>query len=86
MKADCITCIHEDKSPMSETCVSCGIAMKNYEPRTPPTNADRIRAMTDEELAAWREKCCPDRDNSAEDCWKESCELCWLDWLKEEVE
>lgn len=42
---------------------------------TPPkTNADRIRAMTNEELAAWLD------DRSIIPC-KEV----WLDWLKQEV-
>lgn len=58
----------------------------NYAPR-PLTNADRIRSMTDEELAeflfhAWNnaawcsEKDCPD---------EESCFPCWLNWLKQEA-
>ncbi len=52
------------------------------------SNADRIRAMTDEELAtflyhAWNNaswcsaKDCPDED---------SCLPCWLDWLRQEAE
>ena len=36
------------------------------------TNADRIRAMTDEELAEWLEAHCY--------------QYGWLDWLKQEVE
>lgn len=51
------------------------------------TNADRIRSMTDEELAEWlakyeRNTVCP--NFGAHDC-QESCEQCWLDWLKQEV-
>ena len=51
----------------------------------PLTNADRIRAMTDEELARhfsfrW---CPPDRHCTALD--KITCYDCWLDWLKQEV-
>ena len=55
------------------------------------TNADRIRSMTDEELAKWlgtRGHECPER-------WKacnigivdheDDCIPCWLKWLKEEV-
>ena len=43
-----------------------------------PSNADRIRAMTDEELAEWLSCNCTGDGygNSAED---------WLDWLKQEV-
>ena len=47
------------------------------------TNADRIRAMSDEELAVWHEQYCPNREDIDTKCQKESCEMCWLDWLKE---
>lgn len=46
----------------------------------PQTNADRIRAMSDEELA--KHLCCP---------WKEcknmnlECDKCLLDWLRQEA-
>lgn len=40
-----------------------------------PTNADKIRAMTDEELTAWLEDRFPLPINGL-----------WLDWLKQEVE
>ena len=51
----------------------------------PLTNADRIRAMTDEELARhfsfrW---CPPDRHCTTLD--KITCYDCWLDHLKQEV-
>lgn len=55
----------------------------------PKTNADRIRAMTDEELAEWIGKvtaggygmCAPGHY----DCTgKDSCAPCWLDWLRQE--
>lgn len=57
------------------------------EPRL-QTNADRIRAMSDEELAEWlaahneRSAVCP--NFGAHDC-QASCIQCWLDWLKEEA-
>ena len=58
------------------------------------TNADRIRAMTDEELAEWasiREMCFiyhllindPDLRNKCR--IYENCKDCWLEWLKQEV-
>lgn len=50
------------------------------------TQGDRLRAMDDEELAVWHEQCCPNRDDIDKECQKESCEMCWLDWLKQEVE
>ena len=55
----------------------------------PMTNADRIRAMSDEEWIAFfvlEDKCPPERYSS----WKcdrfDSCKDCWIDWLKEPVE
>ena len=54
------------------------------------TNADRIRNMTDAELAEWfgmSERMCPDGFSETIDC--DACpEVCtghWLLWLKEEV-
>lgn len=60
----------------------------------PQTNADRIKAMSDEELAEWilREPTigyfavCPPGTKDGEDCPTSPCEQCWLDWLKSPVE
>lgn len=51
------------------------------------TNADRIRAMSDEELAVMFFNyhfsfTCPEQ--GCHEC-KESCMDCWLEWLKKEV-
>ena len=60
--------------------------------QTRQTNADRIRAMSDRELAAWCGRDCPKGRFAREDetegvCSKfDNCAACWLDWLKEEVE
>ena len=76
---DAPTIIPEDDSP---------------EEQKPLTNADRIRAMTDEELADnFASRCCPHKDefyncegiNRKEFSW-EDCKSCWLDWLKQEVD
>ena len=52
----------------------------------PVTNADRIRAMSDEEMAKklGRGLGCP----VTADCMKMSgdCKACWLDWLQQPVE
>ena len=54
------------------------------------TNADRIRSMSDEELAKWFAL-----DNGLKSCpkgarWPKSCECgcgnCWLDWLRQDAE
>ena len=54
----------------------------------PQINADRIRAMTDEELARWiattADDNCP--DTAHERYCDNRCGECWLDWLKSPVE
>lgn len=55
-----------------------------------PTNADRIRGMTDEELAETYAGGCPNGDRL--NCGKyylhggRDCFNCWLNWLKAPVE
>lgn len=58
----------------------------------PKTNADRIRAMTDEELAEiLSDGCChglcdcPDNFKGMGET-PSDCKACWLDWLKQEVD
>lgn len=57
---------------------------QRLEPAGSQTNADRIRAMTDEELAEWlefRDDNCPRAK-----CPGGSCHKCWLAWLQSPVE
>ena len=58
------------------------------EMKTPKTNADRIRSMTDEELASrlcrMNGKQCPPNVWCRHDIM--SCEVCWINWLKEKVQ
>lgn len=53
----------------------------NFAPKQKPqTNADRIRAMSDEELVQWVGlDSCP---KDAECTLPVNCEKCWLGWLK----
>lgn len=54
----------------------------------PVSNADRIRSMTDEELAKFMEAAsCPTicYKRPIYECSKEECVLCWLAWLQAEV-
>jgi hypothetical protein len=57
----------------------------------PITNADRIRSMTDEELAKAFADACPE-DGTVNRCCQyfakgsHGCYDCWLDWLKQEAE
>lgn len=55
---------------------------------TPVTNADRIRAMTDEELAKYmlgtqESNGCP--NHGMINC-QDSCADCWLEWLRSEAD
>ena len=58
-------------------------------PKKPKTNADRIRAMTDEELAEWFLKiaACPcDAMNDGCALNDDTCKQAWLDWLRKEID
>lgn len=52
----------------------------------PCTNADRIRSMSDEELAKTLEdKCiCPPTSECAKVCG--DCHACWIEWLQQPAE
>lgn len=51
------------------------------------TNADRIRAMSDEELAEYMSiYCCSHKTHDPRCQQFKDCGLCWLDWLKKEAE
>ena len=53
--------------------------------RKKQTNADRIRAMPDEELALWLFKNNACVDFPTYKCNGKPCHDCWLDWLQQEV-
>ena len=58
----------------------------------PQTNADRIRAMSDEELAKWidwlfgRCEWCDTDKMATDDCNDVECTSCILEWLKQPAE
>ena len=52
----------------------------------PKTNADRIRAMSDEELAMFFDSTCTENMGSVRCDIGLRCYDCWLDWLKQEAE
>lgn len=81
MKRNCDNCRHTKKDVYEQPCSHC-VALSEWEALT---NADRIRAMTDEELARFlgqhslcsRVERCPDHGK---------CHKCVLDWLKQPKE
>jgi hypothetical protein len=87
----CETCRYYMASPLQEPCESChwdGVIGHDPSNWKGPTNADRIRAMTDEELAEYHaEKCgCP-HDPIVFGCRMATigCIGCWLEYLKQEA-
>lgn len=74
----CVMCKHEG-SAVYDLCCECEYPENSddppakYEPK-PTTNADRLRAMSDEELADWLVM-----NGNGEDY------KTWLDWLRQEA-
>ncbi len=84
----CEKCKYRYKSDCEYPCERCvhGCVVKEY--YEPMTNADRIRSMSDEDLAI--NMMCPNENGLAEiDCDKCdncNCYECLLKWLQSEVE
>ena len=60
MTSWCESCLYEEYDGSEEPCINCVIPSEEtpteYFPKRPPkpiTNADRIRSMSDEQLAEW---------------------------------
>lgn len=91
----CNTCQNEDYCyDGNHEITRYGCTDNGFATYVPQTNADRIRAMTDEELAEWMETnvtCCScpvdlDACHNFEISGELSCEEILLDWLKAPVE
>lgn len=85
----CKNCIFADDPIDKKPCRDCIRAFLAARTHKPQTNADRVRAMSDEKLAErFAAACC--RDYPCEDKYMMpdgmNCYGCWLDWLKKEVE
>lgn len=94
VKRWCHTCKYGDlplDAPICEECLSP--EYQNWFPKTTKTNADRIRAMTDEELAVWLDdisKACYDEGYTKETDEPlmspyPSTASKWMAWLKQEA-
>ena len=97
MKSMCDNCIHKNCNWRSETdSLDPPIKMCANFIKKPMTNADKIRAMTDEELAILFTKVMAGNSGVRLDgIWQEKgmeenqryfTRLNWLDWLKKEAE
>ena len=84
----CERCYARDAKPCME-CSVCNPGHRNFRPAPtpPPTNADRIRSMSDEELARWLvdatvcERVC----GEDEYCHGNECVKRVTDWLQQPV-
>ena len=94
----CENCIFVDEPLDKDPCQECHRAFlaQRIKPnfvskREPITNADRIRAMTDEELASYLTGVWysfEEMPGMCDVCDMQSiqnCSDCWLDWLKQEA-
>ena len=85
MKLICITCKADcHNAGTTSRIVDCS----QYKPGRILTNADRIRAMSDQELAEhiWKKFGCPAGRNYVTCGYAGGCKDCWLDWLQQPAE
>ena len=90
----CCTCKHKSKAMCQYPCIECFGWNKHVPNPLPMTNADRIRNMTDEELAEFIDRlnrtCIVDALGGKNECDKE-CRVCKakvmpiINWLQAEV-
>ena len=76
--ADCKSCEYENVCILPSVFGSC----KVYEPKKKKTNADKIRAMSDEKLAEWLTKITDDAQLDA----RTKCNYQGDVWLQSEAE
>jgi len=90
-----VTVEHVEVKPFGNGIDVCPVCGKPSTIGKPITNADRIRAMTDEELAEFLQKNrggCRALTTESYVCdfytddLHTDCNACWLDWLKQEVD
>ena len=76
----CKGCKYEKCSEDSKECM--GYKQNAVDKYTRMTQADRIRSMSDEELAEWLTSITDDAQSDAES----KCDYQWSEWLQSEVE
>ena len=79
--ADCRNCEFGGRPSYEWPCNICTDSSAFKQKPKPTTNADRIRAMSDEELAKFMRAGC---DNITQEACRRhaECTDCWLEWLK----
>lgn len=93
MERYCINCIYEREPAVFEPCLSCYSNKKQNFIQKPMTNADKIRHMSDEELAKiivrarYFDKFCEMVLIGVNPGFcDDDCNKCALDWLKRKAE
>lgn len=81
-----VTVGHIEAKPFGDGLDVCPVCGKPSTIGKPQTNADKIRSMTDEELARFLDNTDGDFPPNVERCSIEESEEYWLDWLKEASE
>lgn len=79
----CMSCIHPECEYAGKD-VRLFICLHEYT-RKPPTNADGLRAMNDEELADYHAKMQLLGEYGVDSEKTELCKKLWLDWLQSPV-
>ena len=89
MERDCFNCRFEHYLADEIPCIHCGIDGREYWLPKAKTNADRIRAMTDEKLCEFlsQYKFCDICEEGCSDCtYHGDCDKRLLDWLQQPAE
>lgn len=86
-----VTVDHIDATPFGNGLDVCPVCGKPSTIGKPQTNADRIRSMSDEELAEWIAydtscETCPVKGTTDYECHNSNCGTAWGIWLKSPVE
>ena len=78
--------VYTSNPPMRKCTITGKFHLYNDVCDAPQTNADRIRAMSDEKIAGVVCTGCPPGKDVGQQCTGDgACYDCWLDWLKSPV-
>ena len=77
MKYGCDNCKYRFFPVTRSPCDNCAMSGNKNSEWTAPTNADRVREMSDDELANWLTIVSSSKPQTAPQ---------WLEWLRQEVE
>lgn len=86
----CNNCDYAGRPTYDYPCSNCDMKewspLCKYEHTKKKTNADKIRAMSDEKLAEWLLSISTAECPFCWDCQADTCLKCWYKWLKQTAE